>query len=131
MRYQGLVGLVPNEILVEFVQLAGNCTKPDTALADCIEQEALSLALKGSIVAKGLTGMTTVDDDSCLPSFENDTAAGICRDGTGTEEYDDYASDRGYGSSGYGSSGAYNSGATLPKLTIVLCFWLMLIKVLF
>jgi hypothetical protein len=87
MRYHGMVSLVPSEMLSEIAQLAANCTNLDTALTDCIEQEALSLALEGNIVAKGRTGMTTADDESCLARFENDSDVGICRDGTGTEEY--------------------------------------------
>jgi von Willebrand factor type A domain/Vault protein inter-alpha-trypsin domain len=128
MRYQGLVGLVPDEILLDVIQSAENCTKSDTALADCIEQEALSLALEGNIVAKGLTGMTTVDDESCLP--KNDIDVGICRDGTGTDEY--HWEDASVGRS-HGSSDDYNSGAapSCSKFTIVLCFCLMLTKLLF
>jgi hypothetical protein len=62
----------------ELVSLAEPCT---TKLADCIEEEALTLAIEASVVAKGLTGMVTVDDENCL-SFEGETE--ICRDGSTT-----------------------------------------------
>jgi hypothetical protein len=58
------------------VSLSKPCT---TDLANCINEEALSLALEPNVVAEGLTGMVTVFDENCL-SFEGDTE--ICRDGT-------------------------------------------------
>jgi hypothetical protein len=65
----------------ELVSLSEPCT---TKLADCIEEEALSLAIEASVVAKGLTGMVTIDDENCL-SFEGDTE--ICRDGSTADDY--------------------------------------------
>jgi hypothetical protein len=100
------------DILAELVSLSDPCT---TDLADCIEEEAMSLALEANVVAKGLTGMVTVFNENCL-SFEGETE--ICRDGTRADEYYE----------DYGVTGAsYSRQTALPKLIfLMLCIWFTL-----
>jgi len=80
-------GFLGNELLKKLVTLSDKCEDED--FAKCIRGEALALAIKANVVAKGLTAMVTLDDDQCM---EPDEDAEICLDGTtpdGTKPQDD------------------------------------------
>ena len=53
---------------------------------DCLKAEALKLALEANLVAKDLTAMVTVPDETCQKFIDNQTE--ICLDGT-SPGYDD------------------------------------------
>jgi len=93
-----------------------------SSLADCIEKEALDLALEAKVVVRGLTGLVTEDSDQCLKPLQGDRAE-ICLDGTSENGYrweDEY----GYGSSDSYGGGAYSGGEIhySPKLAFFLNF---------
>mmetsp|Transcript_526 Transcript_526/g.1614 ORF Transcript_526/g.1614 Transcript_526/m.1614 type:complete len:278 (-) Transcript_526:114-947(-) len=98
LRLHNAAKLVEDDILKELASLSKPCK---TEQVDCIKEEALSLALEAKVVAKGLTGMVTVDDEKCL-SFEEETE--ICRDGTTKD-----GKRPGGGSSGNGHEGTVGS----------------------
>jgi len=70
---------VNHDILWEFATL----TDPEGCDAEekveCIKAEALALALEANLVAKGLTAMVTIEDETCRAIDEN---AEVCLDGT-------------------------------------------------
>jgi hypothetical protein len=79
--------LLGDGVIEPVVSLIKPCPK-EKSLADCLEEEALSLALEANIVTRGLTGLLTVDDEGCLVFEEG---AQVCLDGTskdGAVEYD-------------------------------------------
>ena len=78
MSLRDTSGLVSNKTLLEIANLVEPCPS-NTTLSDCFKDEATKLALQAGIVAKGITGMVTIDKDECL-KFEGETH--ICRDGT-------------------------------------------------
>ena len=110
--------LVDDDVLTDLINLVNPCeTDKDTNLGDCIRQEALDLALKANVVVKGLTGMATVDDDSCQ-AFDPD--AQICLDGSYADErFGDFAED---GDSRFFSS-ASSLGLTTAFSLLALCLF--------
>ncbi len=78
VRMQEAAEFLGNDIVKSLVTLVNsNCKEEE--FSDCIKDEALDLAIKANVVAKGLTAMVTVDDDQCM---DIDEAAEICVDGT-------------------------------------------------
>jgi len=76
-------------IIDKLVTLSKPCNNSNSNnLAECIENEALSLALKANLVIMGLTGMVTMDDENCLSNYVSGEETEICRDGTSS--YYDY-----------------------------------------
>ncbi|CAB9520302.1 trypsin inhibitor heavy chain H4 [Seminavis robusta] len=73
------VALLLGDPVVEPVVSLTNPCNGTTSLADCIKEEALSLALKAQLVTRGLTGLVTIDENQCLVYNEE---AEICLDGT-------------------------------------------------
>jgi hypothetical protein len=115
---------VGTDILAELVSLSKPC---EIDLADCIEEEALLLALDANVVAKGLTGMVTVDSAMCLSFIEEETE--ICRDGMRADSYSD--DNGGYGNNGGYGGAAYSRQTIFPNsISIILCIWFTL-KMLF
>jgi hypothetical protein len=117
---------VGTDILSELASLSEPCK---TDLADCIEEEALLLALDANVVAQGLTGMVTVDKNKCL-SFEGETE--ICRDGMRADS--NYVGDDNdvytTGAPAQAPS-SYSAASGRPNLIfIILCIWFTL-KTLF
>ena len=66
------------------VTLSKKCNRTNTTLATCIEQEALSLAMEARLVARGLTGMVTIDEEEC---FVIKNGSEICLDGTSKGDF--------------------------------------------
>ena len=121
MHWRDAAKLLGDEVLAPVVYLTQPCEAP-TSLADCIEQEALSLALHASVVAEGLTAMTTVDEDKCQ-TFEEETE--ICLDGTsvdGMPTGDEETS----GWYDHPTSGAKSRGDVTIALNFALFAWLVL-----
>ena len=81
MQLRDAAELLGDNVLEPVVFLVKPCTG---SLVDCIEQEALSLAIEANVVTEGLTGMVTVDDDECQ-TFEEDSE--ICLDGSSAHGY--------------------------------------------
>ena len=93
-----------DELLNKLLSLRETCK---TYMAECIEEEALPLALEANIVVKGLTAMVTIDEKSCV-SFGDETE--ICRDG---ETYSTSAP----------TNGSFRPGISSFLLTILcICF---------
>lgn len=113
LRLKDLANLVGDETLKKAVGLREPCEK-DEKMSECIEEEALAVALEAGVVATGLTGMVTVDEDKCF-DFAGETE--ICRDGT-TASFG-YASTSG---SGYSDSSDAVKPASWPCLWLVM-FW--------
>lgn len=119
MHWRDAAELLGDEVLEPVVFLVNPCAGK---LVDCIEQEALSLAIKANVVAEGLTGMVTMDDDQCQ-TFEEETE--ICLDGTSA--FGDGAPEEG-DAGGYWTSIAAKPNDTL--LVSILCCWLALLLLL-
>jgi len=81
LRLRDAANIVPASILTDLVSLTKPCeiVVGERDFADCIEDEALSLAIEAKVVVMGLTAMVTIDDEQCL-SFRNETE--ICLAGT-------------------------------------------------
>merc|ERR1712157_604881 len=79
MRLYEASRFVNHDILLDFATLTDleGCEAEEKV--ECIKAEALALALEANLVAKGLTGMVTVEDESCRAIDEN---AQVCLDGT-------------------------------------------------
>lgn len=115
MRLRDAADLVEDSILKDLASLMKPCEEEH--FADCIENEALGLALEAGVVAKGLTGMVTVDDEECL-SFEGETE--ICRDG-GSKGSKSYPYDDVYEAR---SSGCFRPSSFASLILCASCFML-------
>ena len=108
-----------NEIINDLVILTEECQ--DKELADCIQAEALALALKANVVVEGLTAMVTVDDENCM-SFDED--AEVCIDGT-TPGDSPWYPDKAEAEMSWGSG-----GNSLTISLFVFAAWLLLLVIL-
>mmetsp|Transcript_29439 Transcript_29439/g.71051 ORF Transcript_29439/g.71051 Transcript_29439/m.71051 type:complete len:771 (-) Transcript_29439:139-2451(-) len=83
LRLRDVANLVSDETLKKIARLTQHCKiDDDNNMADCIEVEALRLAIDAGVVVEGLTSMVTIDEDECL-SFEDENE--ICVAGTNGE----------------------------------------------
>jgi len=101
LHLRDVATLLGDGVVEPIVSLAEPCDKEKMTLAECIEQEALSLALRAKVVTRGLTGMVTVDEDECF-SLEGETD--ICLDGTSKGEYWEAHAEDAEGGYAYASS---------------------------
>jgi len=111
MRLYEASKFVNHDILWEFATL----TDPEGCDAEekveCIKAEALALALEANLVAKGLTAMVTIENETCQAIDEN---AEVCLDGTSPNG--DQWSPRG---DSYSGSGARSRGAVSILLALL------------
>ena len=132
LRMHDAANFLGNDIIKSLVTLTdANCKEKD--FADCIKAEALNLAIKANVVAKGLTAMVTVDDLKCM---KRDESAEVCLDGTtpdstesgdGGEKYPSYGDEYAiYGDSYYSAAGtgAAHAGSLFFLVLFCISFWL-------
>merc|ERR1711933_373918 len=79
MRLYEASKFVDNNIIMELVNLANPQECVEEERVECIKAEALGLAIEANLVAKGLTAMVTVENETCQKIQEG---ADICLDGT-------------------------------------------------
>jgi len=101
MRLYEASKFIDHDLILELVSLAHPEGCDEEQQVDCIKVEALALALDAKLVAKGLTAMVTVENETCQKIVEG---AEICLDGTTPNE-------DGRGSDYSGSSDSYYSSA--------------------
>jgi len=112
-----------DELFADLVQLDKPCS-PEQRLVDCMEAEALSLALSTNMVAKGLTAMVTVDEDECTVDLEEESE--ICIDGnSGDFEYSPEEAESDYADYG----GSYRRSAA--SILTVWCLFVSFAPVFF
>ena len=113
LRLRGAAKFASDELLGGLVSLSKDCK---TDMAECITEEALSLALEANVVVKDLTAMVTIDEEGCL-SFEDESE--ICRDGTtsygGDESEDGYPPPPGIPAHSHDDT--YEGGSPRPGLS--------------
>lgn len=125
LRLRDVASLVSDEMLDKVARLTKPCNiDSDENMAQCIEAEAVELALDSRVVVEGLTSMVTIDKDDCL-NFEEETeicVAGTAGDGVfeGTP-VDDY-----YGGAPYGYPDSW-SGSSVQDLTWTFAFGLLML----
>jgi len=132
LHYRDATNLLGDEVMAPVVTLVEACPKFES-LAECIEKEALNLALEAKVVVRGLTGLVTEDDDKCLKPFlpeEDGQEVEVCLDGTSKTGYrweDEYGygssnGDAGRPSSYYGTSGGdvHNSSKLAYFVTVAM-----------
>mmetsp|Transcript_20243 Transcript_20243/g.21685 ORF Transcript_20243/g.21685 Transcript_20243/m.21685 type:complete len:172 (+) Transcript_20243:286-801(+) len=102
MRLYEASKFIDHDLILELVKLANPEGCDEEQRVECIKREALALALEAKLVAKGLTAMVTVENETCQKIVEG---AEICLDGTTP------SSGGGWDSSHPGSSESYYSSA--------------------
>jgi len=79
MRLYEASKFIDHDLILELVKLANPEGCDEEQRVECIKREALALALEAKLVAKGLTAMVTVENETCQKIVEG---AEICLDGT-------------------------------------------------
>ena len=79
LRLRDAAKFMESNVVSQLVDLADESCDTEEKLPECLEAEALNLAIQGNVVVRGLTAMVTVDDDECLRVDED---AEVCLDGT-------------------------------------------------
>jgi hypothetical protein len=79
LRLRDAAQFMESNVIAALVNLVDTTCDTKKLLPECLEAEALKLAIKGNVVVKGLTAMVTIDDQQCL-SFEEDNE--VCLDGS-------------------------------------------------
>mmetsp|Transcript_45638 Transcript_45638/g.52735 ORF Transcript_45638/g.52735 Transcript_45638/m.52735 type:complete len:126 (-) Transcript_45638:419-796(-) len=101
MRLYEASKFIDHDLILELVKLVNPEGCDEEQRVECIKREALALALEAKLVAKGLTAMVTVENETCQKIVEG---VEICLDGTTPNE-------DGRGSDYSGSSDSYYSSA--------------------
>mmetsp|Transcript_55600 Transcript_55600/g.62214 ORF Transcript_55600/g.62214 Transcript_55600/m.62214 type:complete len:174 (+) Transcript_55600:403-924(+) len=102
MRLYEASKFIDHDLILELVKLVNPEGCDEEQRVECIKREALALALEAKLVAKGLTAMVTVENETCQKIV---VGAEICLDGTTP------SSGGGRDSSYLGSSESYYSSA--------------------
>mmetsp|Transcript_9961 Transcript_9961/g.11364 ORF Transcript_9961/g.11364 Transcript_9961/m.11364 type:complete len:211 (+) Transcript_9961:166-798(+) len=79
MRLYEASQFIDHNLILELVTLANSEDCDEEQRVECLKKEALALALEAKLVAKGLTAMVTVENETCQKIVEG---AEICLDGT-------------------------------------------------
>ena len=72
LHFRDVARLLGGDVLKPVVTLTKPCGK-DKLLADCIEEEALGLAIEANIVVRGLTALVTIEALDCDEAFKEET----------------------------------------------------------
>lgn len=100
MRLYEASEFIDHDILLEFVTLANPDDCDAAEKMECLKAEALALAFDAKLVAKGLTAIVTVENETCQAI---DEGTEVCLDGTTpdgqgwTSSYSDSAGTRSHG----------------------------------
>ena len=108
MRLYEASEFIDHDILFEFVTLANPDDCDAAEKVECLKAEALALALEAKLVAKGLTAIVTVENETCRAI---DEGAEVCLDGTTPDG-------QGWSGSAY-SSGTRSHGAVSVLLALL------------
>ena len=84
MKLRDIAKELGDYVVEPVIVLTKPCDRTNATLAKCIEREALDLALESKLVARGLTGMVTIDEAQC---FVIKNGSEICLDGTSKEDF--------------------------------------------